>query len=170
MINNYFLSLRYFPQGYWPSYFPSTFGRRGKAPQVQWPNWKEDAELKLSAILAKQLQQALSENKELLQIASRSADQNRHQEEEIRQKLQSLNTLFDAVKGIETSISPEKPVVPDRPPMNPAKKAVLMQRLDMARQAKEDKKQRREEFANQRLKNLAKGRRKQARMRSKNRL
>ncbi len=170
MINNYFLSLRYFPQGYWPSYFPSTFGRRGKAPQVQWPNWKEDAELKLSAILAKQLQQTLSENKELLQIASRSADQNRRQEEEIKQKLQVFDNLLGmlgAVRKIEPTIVPEEP---SKPPMDPAKKAILMQRLDMARQAKEDKKQRREEFANQRLKNLAKGRRKQARIRSKNRL
>jgi hypothetical protein len=104
-------------------------------PPLKFRTTEEYNEMKLSQTLSLQLQKVQEDNKKLAEKAAE---------------------IVDLIK----EANPDLP-----PPMDPKKKEELMRRLDMARQAKEERKQLEAEKARQRLKNLAKARRVKAKKR-----
>ena len=100
----------------------------------------ERYEMRLSEELSKRLEESQQREVAALKISKMLMDTNAFLSE-------TINTIQE--KAV---------VVPPKPPMDAAKKAVLMDRLEMARISKEQKKQEREAFEQQRLKNLAKAR------------
>jgi hypothetical protein len=121
-------------------------GLKRKLPSYQWRdhNREEEEELKLSQLLAQELQKKIAENEALMQAAMAASG--------------NIEPVVNKVAAIN-------PMEPPKPEMDPAKKAELMRRLEKARQVKEAKKREEEERAKQRLRNLAKARRVKAKNR-----
>jgi hypothetical protein len=117
-----------------------------KYPRYQWRdhNKEEEEELKLSQLLAQQLAEQIRKNQALM-AATAQANKN-------------ISPIVDQVANLT-------PSQPAPPPMDAAKKAELLKRLELARQAKEAKRRAAEDFAKQRLRNLAKARRVKAKNR-----
>ena len=107
-------------------------GRRS----LLWKDKEEREEMKLSQILAQQLEETVNENRTLAQINHNLLDAN--------------NKLLDVV----TEIKDKAVVVPT---MDPDKKAELLRRLELARAAKEAKKQAEEAKKKEFVKRMMKG-------------
>jgi len=129
-----------------PSDTKGGMGFKRKYPRYPWRdhNKEEEEELKLSELLAQQLAEQIRKNQALM-AATAQANKN-------------ISPIVDQVANLT-------PSQPARPPMDAAKKAELLKRLELARQAKEAKKRAAEEFAKKRLRNLAKARRVKAKNR-----
>jgi len=115
----------------------------------------EEAELKRSEMLEKQLQGVQLENRALLSVIN-GIEVERLEQQEL------ANHLLGAVREIEAKIAPS---IPEKPPIDIAKRTVLLERLEMARQAKEDRKLEQIGFEKRRNRNLAKARRAKAKRR-----
>lgn len=117
---------------------------------------RQAEDMKMAEVLSSQLRQTRFVNQQLLEANKRMLTQ-------LEQERQKISPPVIVVNGAEYQRAGEipvaTPVVPAKPPMDPRRKAELVQRLEKARFAKEAEKERQRQIAEQRSKNLAKARR-----------